>query len=61
MLPKPRSIKDEGGLKAHLDERYELFCQLDDSQVSNAAMARVFYVGRDTIRRWKKIRKQEGK
>lgn len=59
-LPKPRSIADEGGLEAHLGaETYALFCKLDDSGLSNSAIGKVINKGRDTVRRYRKVRKEE--
>lgn len=62
MLPKPKSITDEGGLKAHLTAEnidYELFVKLDDSKLSNSAIGKVLHKGRDTIRRWRIRRREE--
>lgn len=62
MLPRPKTIDDEGGIEAHIKAAgidWELFKKLDDAGLSNSAIGKLFGKGRDTIRRWREKRKGE--
>lgn len=59
--PNP-SIADQGGLKAHMVAKgldYDLFVRMDDTGLDNTAIAKMLGVGRDTVKRWRKLRREE--